>query len=145
MPLAQKEEINEQDANKTKTELRGTETILLVEDNDSVREVTSSTLLQYGYTIYSASNGREALSIFHEYRDTINLVLTDVIMPQMSGRELAEKITAEKANMKILYFSGYTDNSIVHHGVLDEGMEFIQKPFSHIELANKIKEVLKKK
>jgi len=109
-----------------------------------VREVTCAALREYGYKVLSAADGNEALRIYQENKDSIDLLLTDVIMPQMSGRELAEKISAEDPDMNILYFSGYTDNSIVHHGVLDEGMEFIQKPFSHTDLALKIKNILKK-
>jgi two-component system cell cycle sensor histidine kinase/response regulator CckA len=123
--------------------LKGTETILLVEDDEGVRIVTHSTLQKYGYTVIAATNGEEALRVYDEYNGKFDLVLTDVVMPLMSGRELADKLRGKNPSIKILYFSGYTDNSIVHHGVLDEGMEFIQKPYSHTELAKKVKLMLK--
>jgi len=121
---------------------RDHETILLVEDDAGVREITSSTLSSYGYTVLTAANGEEAIKLFAEHKHSIDLLLTDVVMPFMSGREVAEKLLTEKPMLKVLYFSGYTDNSIVHHGVLDEGMDFIQKPYSHVELSKKIREVL---
>ena len=143
LPQVLKEDEKDQDTAKLKIELSGSETILLVEDNENVREVTSASLQQFGYTVLGAASGDEAVKLYHENRDSISLVLTDVIMPEMSGRELAEKIISEDPDMKILYFSGYTDDSIVHHGVLDEGTEFIQKPFSHKDLALKIKSMLR--
>ncbi|MBN2423459.1 MAG: PAS domain S-box protein [Calditrichaceae bacterium] len=122
----------------------GKETILLVEDNPAVREVTSSALAGFGYNILTAADGKEALQVFRKHKNKINLLLTDVIMPLMSGKELAEKLHKKDSTLKVLYFSGYTDNSIAHHGVLDEGMEFIQKPYSYIELVKKVKIVLNK-
>ena len=82
--------------------------------------------------------------MYEENKGIFDLLLTDVIMPLMSGRELAERLMAKDEHLKILYFSGYTDNSIVHHGVLEDGMEFIQKPYSHKELAKKIRLVIGK-
>jgi PAS domain S-box-containing protein len=124
--------------------LKGTETILLVEDDEGVRIVTQSTLQNYGYKVIAATNGEEALRIYDEHEGKFDLILTDVVMPLMSGREMADKLREKDSSIKILYFSGYTDDSIVQHGVLDEGMEFIQKPYSHAELAKKIKSVLNK-
>ena len=122
--------------------LKGKETILLAEDDEGVRKVTHSTLASYGYKVLLASNGEEAVRIFNSNKDSIDLLLTDVIMPLMSGRELADKLLKEKPSLKVLYFSGYTDDSIVQHGVLDEGMEFLQKPYTHVELAKKVKSIL---
>jgi len=127
------------------SELRGSETILLVEDDAAVREITCSTLRDYGYKLLTAENGKEALQIFQKKRGNIQLLLTDVIMPVMGGKELAEKLLKKNPNLKVLYFSGYTDNAIAHHGVLEDGVEFIQKPYTHTELARRIREILDKK
>ena len=140
---------DEQDKDEKKSamddeKLKGSETILLVEDDEGVRIVTQSTLQKYGYTVITATNGEEALRVYEEHKGQFDMVLTDVVMPLMGGRELADRLREKDATIKILYFSGYTDNSIVHHGVLDEGMEFIQKPYSHSELAKKVKLILNK-
>jgi PAS domain S-box-containing protein len=142
LPAIDMLEEDDRDGHADGLDLRGQETILLVEDDISVREVTRSTLTDYGYRVLTASNGEEAIRLFQEHRDHIDLLLTDVIMPLMGGRELAETLSTEKPGLKIIFFSGYTDNSIVHHGVLDEGVEFIQKPYSHLDLAIKIRSVL---
>ena len=123
-------------------DLSGTEKILLVEDDPGVRNVTKSTLQKYGYTVVTASNGEEAIRTYNKHNGKFDLLLTDVIMPLMSGRELAEALHKKNNNLKILYFSGYTDDSIVRHGIISEGMEFIQKPYTHAELAKKVKTVL---
>lgn len=124
--------------------LKGNETILLAEDDAGVRKVTNKTLESYGYKVLIASNGEEAERIFNSNKNSIDLLLTDVIMPFMSGRELADKLLKEKPSLKVLYFSGYTDDSIVQHGVLDKGMEFLQKPYTNVELAEKVKYILSK-
>ena len=129
---------NERNNNK----LMGTETILLVEDEEEVREVAKSTLAQYGYAVICASNGTEAVRIYKKNRSAIDLLLTDVVMPQMNGPQLAREIKKSDPQIKVLYFSGYTDSHISRHGVLNEDAEFIQKPFSHIELAKKLRKVL---
>ena len=119
-----------------------TETILLVEDDEVVRKLVSEVLDNEGYRLLEAANGVAALSICAQYEERIHLLLTDVIMPEMSGRELANRLAAVRPEVKVLYMSGYTDDVIVHHGVLDEGTEFIQKPFTPDVLARKIREVL---
>jgi PAS domain S-box-containing protein len=122
---------------------RGSETILLVEDEDSVRGLACRILLGEGYLVLEASNGEEALRISADYPDPIHLLLTDVVMPGgMSGRQLAANLSALRPQMKVLYMSGYTDDAIVHHGVLDEGIAFLQKPFTLIMLTHKVREVL---
>lgn len=122
--------------------LIGCETVLLVEDEEVVRDMVSDMLRESGYTVLEAKNGNEALFVGKEYDGEIHLMLTDVVMPQMSGRELAEQIGPLRREMKILYMSGYTDDAIVHHGVLDEGTAFIGKPFSPDALARKVRELL---
>jgi len=120
----------------------GTETILLVEDEELVRRVTSRILARHGYTILEAASGPDALAVSRDYAGPIHLTLTDVVMPGMSGQELAEKLTSQRPEMKVLFMSGYTENTIIHHGVVDPGIAFIQKPFRYDPLARKIREVL---
>ena len=120
----------------------GTETILLVEDDEVVRKLVSEVLDNEGYRLLEAANGVEALSICAQYEERIHLLLTDVIMPEMSGRELANRLAAVRPEVKVLYMSGYPDDVIVHHGVLDEGTAFIQKPFAADVLARQVRDVL---
>jgi PAS domain S-box-containing protein len=121
---------------------RGRETILVVEDQVEVRNFAVAALKGYGYHALQAANAAEALRICELERERIHLVLTDVVMPQMGGRELAAKLLEMRPEIKVLYMSGYTDDAIVHRGVIDEGASFIQKPFSPEELATKIREAL---
>jgi CheY-like chemotaxis protein len=123
---------------------RGNETILVVEDEEEVRKVAARILKKQGYTVLETSHGNEALHICHHFNDQIHLMLTDVVMPRMSGRELANQLMATHPDMKVLYMSGYTDNAIAHHGILEEGMNYIQKPFTMDGLARKVREVLEK-
>ncbi len=118
------------------------ETILMVEDNDEVRNLARNILQRYGYKVLEAENGEEALRISQQHQQPIHLMLTDVVMPGMSGRELAECIQSQRSEIKVLYMSGYTDSAIVHHGVLTSGVNFIQKPFTPDNLTSKIREVL---
>jgi len=123
--------------------LKGTETILAVEDEIEVRKLVGEILKGQGYTVIEASNGEEAVKVARgNAGKKIHLLLTDVVMPGMSGRELAAKLNLRHPNMKVLYMSGYTDNAIVHHGVLEEGVNYIQKPFTLDALARKVREVL---
>jgi CheY-like chemotaxis protein len=123
---------------------QGLETILLVEDEETVRELARRVLSEAGYTILEAQNGEEALRVAKQHGERIDLLLTDVVMPGgMSGRHLAERLAALLyPEMKILYMSGYTDSAIIHHGVLDGGIAFLQKPFTPIRLAQKVREIL---
>jgi PAS domain S-box-containing protein len=120
----------------------GTETVLLVEDEEMVRNMTREILQESGYHVLEAKHGHEALLVAERHHGPIHLMLSDVVMPQMSGRELAEQLSPTRAEMKVLYMSGYTDDAIVHHGVLDEGMAFIEKPFTPNALTHKLREVL---
>jgi two-component system cell cycle sensor histidine kinase/response regulator CckA len=121
----------------------GNETILLVEDEPLVRGLAARVLRKQGYHLLEASNGSEALRIAEKrVGEEIHLILTDVVMPGMIGRELAERLHSLFPKMKVLYMSGYTNNAIVHHGILEEGMNYLQKPFTLEALAGKVREVL---
>jgi PAS domain S-box-containing protein len=120
----------------------GTETILLLEDEESILSICLSILTRLGYTVLSASTPIEAISIAETFQDPIHLVITDVVMPQMNGRVLVERISAMRPGIKSLFMSGYTADIIAHHGVIEEGFEFIQKPFVMKDLAAKIRHVL---
>lgn len=120
----------------------GNETILLVEDEPSLLEITTLMLEKLGYSVIGASNPGEAIELARNYTDEIHLLITDVIMPDMNGRDLAKNILSHYPKSKCLFMSGYTANVIAHHGVLDEGVNFIQKPFSIKALGAKLKGVL---
>jgi len=121
---------------------RGSETILLVEDEEVVRGLARQVLEQAGYNVLDAGSGDEAIRLCRELREPIDLLLTDVVMPKTSGKEVAERLIRLRPATRVLYMSGYTDDAIVHHGVLDANVEFIQKPFTPIALARKVREVL---
>jgi two-component system cell cycle sensor histidine kinase/response regulator CckA len=120
----------------------GTETILLVEDEDAVRSMVSKILKNKGYMVLEACQGNEAIDISERTEGSINLMVTDVIMPHMSGRELAARLAPMRPEMRVLYMSGYPDNTIVQHGVLEPGTAFLQKPFTINALELKVREVL---
>ena len=122
--------------------LGGSETVLLVEDEEIVRNLGVRVLAGLGYRVMHAGNGDDAIELAREHGERIDLLLTDVVMPGMSGRELANLLTPIHPETRVLFTSGYTDNAIVHHGVLDEGVSFIGKPYSHSALARKVREVL---
>lgn len=120
----------------------GTETILLVEDVESLRQVISDSLDHLGYRVLSAASGEEALALVGAYRDEIHLLLTDVVMPQMKGPELAQKVVAERPQTKVIYVSGYPRGVLAPHGVLEPETVLLHKPFSIKILAAKLREVL---
>jgi PAS domain S-box-containing protein len=120
----------------------GTETVLLAEDEEVVRRLAREILSGNGYKVLEAGNGREALLLSEAHRGEIHLLLTDVVMPKMSGRELGERIRLHRPDLRILYMSGYTDDAILRHGVLVDGIPFLQKPFTAEALARKVREVL---
>jgi len=123
----------------------GAETILLAEDDPSVRAVVSDVLTQKGYRVLRAADGQAALEMARGQSREIHLLVTDLVMPGMTGRELAEALTAERPGVRVLYMSGYTDDAVVRHGVLSEGMPYLQKPFTPRALSAKVREVLDRK
>jgi len=122
----------------------GTETILLVEDEASILRMTRMMLEKKRYTVLTATTPAEAMEKAKNHSDSIDLLMTDVVMPEMNGRDLAEKITALYPGISLLFMSGYTADVIAHQGVLDDGVAFIQKPFSMVDMAMKVREVLDK-
>ena len=131
--------------NETGSSPRGSETVLLVEDEPSVRDLANRLLKQQGYRVLEAANGEEALRLVRETAgERIHLLLTDVVLPQMSGKELADQLKIFRPDLKVLYTSGYTDFAVVHHGVLNSGTHFLQKPFSLKTLSQKVREALDK-
>ena len=121
---------------------RGTETVLLVEDAAGVRAVATQVLQRQGYRVLEASDGEDALHLAARHQGAIDLVLTDVVMPRVGGRELAERLLAVRPDTRVLYMSGYTDDSVVRHGILEGGVAYLQKPFSPEGLARRVREVL---
>jgi PAS domain S-box-containing protein len=124
------------------TVARGTETVLLVEDEEAVRGLAERILRSAGYEVLAAGSGAAALALFEEHGSEVDLLLTDVVMPRVSGRELAERLATLRPGLRVLYMSGYADDAIVQHGVLDPGTRFIGKPFSSADLTRKVREVL---
>ena len=125
-----------------KENIRGKETVLLVEDEDLVREMISNTLTDLGYNILPAANPREAMRILDERDNSIDIVVTDVVLPEMNGNELVRIIKEKLPSVKVLYVSGYTDKGIVSGGVLKKGINYLQKPFTPVSLAKKIRQIL---
>ena len=121
---------------------RGGEAILLVEDEDAVREVVCRMLKQCGYTVLSASLPGEALALIERHRGPISLLVTDVVMPEMGGRELAERVVRSRPGIKVLYISGYADDAIAHRRIQEPGMMFLPKPFTSVFLSRKVREAL---
>jgi len=121
---------------------RGTETVLVVEDAASVRMVTRQVLERYGYTVLEAPNGDTALHLAAKHHGPIHLLLTDVVMPGLSGRQLAEQLAQLRPDMKVLYASGYADRAIVHHGILESGIAYLPKPFTPETLGRRVRQVL---
>lgn len=133
-------DINE--AAPASADYRGAETVLLVEDEDMVRQITNEILTMNGYRVLQASHGNEALDVSLQHKGVIDLMVTDVVMPVMGGPELARRLAMTRPEMRVLYMSGHTDDAIVHHGVLQEGTAFLQKPFTAEAFARKLREVI---
>lgn len=142
--LPQAEEKEEDLSRHSETEHlpKGNETVLAVEDEPSVRNVAVRILSKLGYTVLEASHGDETLQVAREHTGEIHLLLTDVVMPRMSGKELADRLRMIHPEIRVLFVSGYTENIITHRGILDKEVHFLQKPFTQRELAFKVREVL---
>ena len=123
----------------------GKETVLLVEDEDAVRALAHHILQSCGYTVLEASDGLEAIRVANDHKGPIDLLVSDVVMPHLGGRQLAERLAVVKPSMKLLFLSGYTDDAVVRHGVLEAEYAFLQKPFTPTGLAQKVREVLDSK
>jgi len=121
---------------------KGQETILIVEDDENIRSFISTALESLGYQVITAINGHDALDKLDQAEQKIDLAITDVIMPAMGGKELADQLNIVAPDLKLLFTSGYTGNHIVHSGVLEEGVNFIQKPYSIKDFAKKIRQIL---
>ena len=120
----------------------GTETVLLAEDEAAVRAVARHALERQGYTVLEASSGEAALDLAERHSGRIHLLLTDVIMPGMNGRALAQRLSELRPDLRVVYMSGYTEEAITRHGVLEPGLTYVQKPFTPEGLARKVREVL---
>jgi two-component system, cell cycle sensor histidine kinase and response regulator CckA len=120
----------------------GTETILLVEDDDAVRAVTRRALKRFGYNVLSACGGEEALQLARRHPEDIDLLLTDIMMPGLNGVEVATKVTRIREGIHVFYMSGYADQDLIRQGLLAPGTRFLQKPFTPQELADRVRDVL---
>ena len=145
LPKLEEKKVKTKTGGKRKAFTGGHETILLVEDEKPILEMAKQMLSELGYNVLSASTPGEAIKIAKNYTDEIDVLLTDVIMPEMNGKSLAKKIVGIYPNIKRLFISGYTDNIITNKTKLEKGSYFIQKPFSLPILAEKIQEALKNK
>jgi nitrogen-specific signal transduction histidine kinase len=130
------------DGGSSSAALRGSETVLLVEDEDGVRQLARDYLRTNGYAVIEAPDGETALELAAKHQGPIHVLMTDVIMPGISGRELAQRIGEIRPDIKVLYMSGYTDQSVVHHGILESDAVLLQKPFTMATLASKLREIL---
>jgi PAS domain S-box-containing protein len=135
-------ETGRQDTESSVVSQRASETVLLAEDQEEVRRLAEQVLMRQGYRVLAAACGDEALRLFRAFDGFIDLLITDVVMPGMSGRHLADQLRALSPKTHVLFMSGYTDDFVVHQGVLDDDVEFIQKPFSPTDLARKVSTVL---
>jgi two-component system, cell cycle sensor histidine kinase and response regulator CckA len=132
----------EREGRRKQSPLKGNETILLVEDDEMVRNLVRETLEREGYKIIDSADPVEAQRLAEDFRGKIQLLITDVVMPRLSGKELARTLTQRRPDVKVLYMSGYTDSAIVNSGILQREVAFLQKPFTPAALSNKVREVL---
>jgi len=142
LPAVEQRVENSEPPTASLEKFEGTETILLVEDETNVRELISQYLRDMGHTVVEASDGAEALEVAHRYREPLHMLVTDMVMPKMSGRELADRLLEQYPQLKVLFISGYTSDTAARHGILEGEMAFLQKPFGLRDLARKIREVL---
>jgi CheY-like chemotaxis protein len=139
------EEVQMAETPKQSTRRDMHETVLLVEDEDAVRGLATAILKRDGYHVLEAGSGEQALKIARHHPGPIDALVTDIVMPKMSGRELAETVQAMRREIKVLYMSGYSDEVISHHGVLEGGTAFLQKPFRPDEFVQKVHDLLREK
>jgi two-component system, cell cycle sensor histidine kinase and response regulator CckA len=139
LPRAERDESESEDGGAS---LRGNETILVVEDEDGVRELLWKVLSDYGHTVLEARHGKDALEVASGYDQTIDLLVSDVVMPEMAASEMVDRLLADRPDMKVLYISGYTNEEIMRRGVGGRNAPFIQKPFTSQDLMRKVREVL---
>ncbi|MFM9904953.1 MAG: PAS domain S-box protein [Pyrinomonadaceae bacterium] len=144
LPIVEKHAENDARRPNSEPSLRGYETVLLIEDEEAVRSVVSALLKRYGYTVFAAADGAEAVAICDNHSGPIHLLISDVVMPKISGPALAQKLLAKRKDMTVLYVSGYPGEAIAHHGILASDINFLQKPFTHEALAQKVNLVLGK-
>jgi CheY-like chemotaxis protein len=145
LPRVDEHAVDNEAAGTERDTPRGSESILVVEDEEMLRKLACHVLRSQGYSILEAANAGEALLLCEKYPEPIPLMITDVVMPQMSGPELAARLRSLRPEMRVLYMSGYTDDSVVRHGLADPTMAFIQKPFSPAVLARTVRAVLDQK
>jgi len=142
LPRCEADAAQDQAETAAKPLQRGSETVLLVEDEKAILDTGKAILEYLGYSVLTAGTPGEAIRLVQDHPGDIQLLISDVVMPEMNGRELVERLMAMNPGLKCLYISGYTSSVIAHRGVLDEGVNFIQKPFSVQALASKVREVL---
>jgi two-component system cell cycle sensor histidine kinase/response regulator CckA len=142
LPVTEESPVEESVGGNPAVSLEGTETILLAEDNEQVRKLAETLLKRQGYTLLVAEDGTKALGMLTSHHGQVHLLVTDVVMPGMNGKELFARAAGKHPDLKVLYMSGYTDNVIAHRGVLEDGIAFIQKPFTAHALAIKVREIL---
>jgi CheY-like chemotaxis protein len=142
LPVSSYEPISDDAIAEPRTSLMGSETIMLVDDDEPVRLLAETFLKRQGYNVLSAHSGEESLAILDRHREPLHLLLTDVVMPGLNGKELFEKAVERKGNLKVLYMSGYTEDIVTDRGGLDKDTDLIHKPFSINALATKVREIL---
>jgi CheY-like chemotaxis protein len=141
LPLVERE-VSSARLSTVRESVAGTETVLVVEDDAAVRAITTLALKGYGYTVLEAGGGTDAIRICAEYDGPIDILISDVVMPEMGGRRVAEMVSAARPGVRVLFLSGYTDDTVVRFGVLHDEVAFLQKPFTPVSLARKVREVL---
>ena len=141
-PCAETQTIPETPIETVKNQFSGNEQILLVEDEVSLNRMVSTMLKRYGYRVRQAFNAEEALAIYRKENRQIDLIITDVVMPGMNGIEMMEELTAQYGDIRVIYMSGYTDNEMIQHGLMEQGLHFLQKPFTPEQITKKIREIM---
>ena len=142
LPSVDGVELQKEAADVQSTSLQGTETILLVEDAEGVRALLQDVLTMYGHQVLVARDGEEGIRLADDHQGALDLIITDIVMPRMGGRQLVERVVAARSSVRALYLSGYTDEAVMRHGVLEAGSAFLQKPFTARQLMTKVRQIL---